>query len=349
MPAKKDKVAKGKAAPAAAPLDDAGHNKRLYETMQKDLDAIKGHPLFHNIQEQDAADIDSQKKEYSGHQAAFNAHACAMALTSQGKYKCGGNLFWINQLWSASPGIPINPSAVERLSSYYLETPGPVPMDLIIAVPQPSFKPAEHKGGMLCISPDEIRISYFSAVAQAVRECTEAAAGGLTLAMAKAVTEKVKQWRHHTLSCTFEFRVLGSDDDIYFAAISQREKLVTDYSTLAVSAYQRIFQVMNIKTRKEEVLGPMTAAKVAEEFNKHAHLADDSEPITVDTVNAVLAIHQHALKVPEIVEVIEQCERRFLLKSPFNSLTKLHLIVRYAKGPLEHTSTHTCSSLNEVC
>ena len=91
MPAKKDKVAKGKAAPAAAPPDDAGHNKRLYEKLQKDLDAITGHPLFHNIQEQDAAEIDTQKKEYSGHhQAAFNEHACAMALTSQGKYKCGG-------------------------------------------------------------------------------------------------------------------------------------------------------------------------------------------------------------------------------------------------------------------
>ena len=110
---------------------------------------------------------------------------------------------------------------------------------------------------------------------------------------------------------------------------------MTDYSSLAVSAYQRAFQVLNVKTRKEEILGPLTAARVATD-PKHAHLAADSDPITVDTVNAIMAIHQHAVKVPEIVEVIGNCERRFLLKSPFNSITKLHAIVRVAKGPHPH-------------
>ena len=33
-------------------------------------------------------------------------------------------------------------------------------------------------------------------------------------------------------------------------------------------------------------------------------------------MSAIIAIHQHALKVPEMVTVIEQRERRFLLKSP---------------------------------
>ena len=195
-----------------------------------------------------------------------------MALTSQGKYTCGANLFWINQLWSASPSAPINPTSVERLASYYLEKPGPVPMDLVIAVPSASFKPYEHRGCMQCVSPDEIRIAYFGAVAHAVRELQSATTGGLTPATITALTNKVKQWRHHALSCTFEFRVLGSDDDIYFAAVNFREKLVTDYSILAMSAYQRIFQVLTVKARKEEVLGPLTAARVAEEFNKHARL-----------------------------------------------------------------------------
>jgi hypothetical protein len=156
----------------------------------------------------------------------------------------------------------------------------------------------------------------------------------LTPAASSALTHKVKQWRHHALSCTFEFRVLGSEDDVYFAAVNLREKLVTDYSTLAISAYQRIFQVLTVKARKEEVLGPLTVARVAEEFNKHAQLAKDSEEVTVDTVGQIIAIHQHALKVPDIVAVIEACERKYLLKSPLNSLTKLHLIVRQARGPL---------------
>jgi hypothetical protein len=56
-------------------------------------------------------------------------------------------------------------------------------------------------------------------------------------------------------------------------------------------------------------------------------------------MNAIMAIHQHALKVPEIVSVIEECERRFLLKSPFNSIAKLHLIVRNARGQLATQSS----------
>jgi hypothetical protein len=333
MSSKKAK-AKGAAAAAAAPLppdEISERNRELFQKLQDDLTVIKGHDLFRDIESSDAAAIDSRKKEYSGHQAPFDETACAMALTSQGKYKCGANLFWINQLWSATPGVPINPAAVDRLTAYYLETPGPVPMDLVVAVTAPTVKPHEHRGALQCVSPDEVRIAYFGAIAQAVRA---ASAGGLTPAASSALTHKVKQWRHHALSCTFEFRVLGSEDDVYFAAVNLREKLVTDYSTLAISAYQRIFQVLTVKARKEEVLGPLTVARVAEEFNKHAQLAKDSEEVTVDTVGQIIAIHQHALKVPDIVAVIEACERKYLLKSPLNSLTKLHLIVRQARGPL---------------
>ena len=84
---------------------------------------------------------------------------------------------------------------------------------------------------------------------------------------------------------------------------------------------------------------------MVEEFNKHAQLAAGSEPVTVDTMNAIIAIHQHALKVPEIVAVIEQCERKFLLKSPFNSIAKLHIIVRQAKGSFPPTHTPKLDSV----
>ena len=103
-------------------------NRDLLTQLADDIAVIKAHPAFHKIHEQGAAAI--AQKEYSGHQVAFDESACAMALTLQGKYKSGANLFWINQLWSASPGIPINPSAIDRLSAYYLEKPASFPMDL---------------------------------------------------------------------------------------------------------------------------------------------------------------------------------------------------------------------------
>ena len=82
--------------------------------------------------------VDIHAKTDSAHQAAFNADLCAMALTSQ--CKRGAHLFCVNQLWSVSPGIPMNPSAMSRLPSFYLEAPGPVRMELVIADDGPKLQ-----------------------------------------------------------------------------------------------------------------------------------------------------------------------------------------------------------------
>ena len=111
-----------------------------------------------------------------------------MALTSQDKSKCGAKLFWASDLWSASPGIPRNPSAISRLSYYYLEAPGPVPTDLIVAVSGPRFKTHEHKAGLQRVSPGEIRIASCHAIAKLARDYKEAVAVGQTHAAIAGVT-----------------------------------------------------------------------------------------------------------------------------------------------------------------
>ena len=232
------------------------------------------------------------------------------------------------------PRGPRDPTSVTKLAEYYLQTPAPCPTDLIIAVSHSAFKPAEHRGGLTCVSPDEVRIAFISALAKAVQAHNDAVAGGgLTPPKAKAMEDNLKQWRHAALSCTFEFKLLGSDDQVYFEAVNLRERLITDYNALALSAYQRCYQIINFKTRKEASLGSMTGQKTAAEFNCHAKLASDSEPVTVDLAQSILTVFQHALKVPEIRDIIELCERQFHLKSPFNSITQLHIIVRTSKGP----------------
>ena len=45
----------------------------------------------------DAPDLNAKMKDM-GDQAAFIADASVMALTLQGKYKRGANLFWVNRL-----------------------------------------------------------------------------------------------------------------------------------------------------------------------------------------------------------------------------------------------------------
>ena len=112
------------------------------------------------------------------------------------------------------PGIPMNPSVMSSLSSFCLEAPGPVAVDLIIAVKGPSFKPHEHEGGLQRVTPEEMRIAYCHANAKTVPDYNEVVAVGRTHDALADLTEKIKQWRRHTLTCTFERRVLASHDDI---------------------------------------------------------------------------------------------------------------------------------------
>ena len=98
-----------------------------------------------------------------------------------------------------------------------------------------------------------------------------------------------------------------------------------------MTAYHRINHLLKIKARKEDILGRLSAARVVDDFNKQAKLATDSEPLTVDMMNGIFAIH-HTPSRSRRLSLIEHCERRFLLQSPSISFAKLHLIVRSAKG-----------------
>ena len=85
-------------------------NQDIAQKLHEDRACIAEHPIFSTVQDMDPAMIDSSKREYSSHQAAYCANACAMALTC--KYKSGGHLVWFNQLWLALPCVRMNPMAI---------------------------------------------------------------------------------------------------------------------------------------------------------------------------------------------------------------------------------------------
>ena len=216
----------------------------------------------------------------------------------------------------------MNPLAISRLSAYYWRLRGQSLMDLMATVSGPSFKPHEHKGGLQCVRTDNVKIAYFGAIAGAVRDYIEAATSGQTPAAVAPLTEELKR------CCAFEFNALASDDHIEFSAANQRERLLTDCNTLAVNAYHWTYQVLNGRDGKEEILGRLSAPSVVAELKKHAQLATDNWPATVDMTIYLAAIDQHALKIPEIVE---QCKRRFVLQPPPIPSPKMHLNGRNAK------------------
>lgn len=150
-PAPKRRKGAGAAADVAvetpAVTIDNSVNEALLAAFVADMNVIKGHPVFKNIESASALDIDANKKELSGYQATFDHTAYDNAMAAVGKYKCGINFFWLNLLWTPCPGVPLSDSRIELLVAQYFTVPSPMPLDLLIAVPGAAYKPLQHKGG----------------------------------------------------------------------------------------------------------------------------------------------------------------------------------------------------------
>ena len=268
MPAKKKPLA-AKCSPSpssepATPVNLEGVDKinaKLFVAVANDLNTIRFH--WPNIQDADPVEIDGDAKELSGFQAVFWEHQYDIAIKATSRYKCAINFMWLNMLYSPTPGVPIQESRVEGLMDFYFKSPAPYPIELIIAVPSKEYPAAEHKGALLNVSTEEIKMAHLRAIAR-----------DITSKAPKCVLEK---WRHSLLTVTAEFRVLGSEDDIYFTAVNQREDITTKYHELARTAYQRIHEICLFKQRKEKSLGQLSAKRVAEEFNQRATLVPCAE------------------------------------------------------------------------
>ena len=65
------------------------------------LDAISGHPVFHNMVAEEPRQITDSANE-TGFQCTFDNDLYNKAIAS-GTYTAGGNLFWLDLRWPATP------------------------------------------------------------------------------------------------------------------------------------------------------------------------------------------------------------------------------------------------------
>jgi hypothetical protein len=234
-------------APAAAVVVATG-NETLYKQMADDSAAIFGTEVFNGIVDKLPLAIGRS----GGHQAPYSAEDYKLAMTSVGIYKCGFNVFMTNLAWSATPSIPLVEGRVKMLLDYHFAQPAHFPFELTIGVPAASFDPLQHKGGLQCISPEEIKMAFLRAIARDVE-----------------APERLQEWRTVALTTSVRFKVLESEDDVFFEAVNQRERLVQDYEALARTAFQRIHEVVHFRDRKRITWGATTShKKICEEFNK---------------------------------------------------------------------------------
>ena len=92
-----------------------------------------------------------------------------------------------------------------------------------------------------------------------------------SLIRARADARSAEHWRHTASSCTAEFKILTSDDDMRFEAFNARER----GAPLSRTAHHRIIEIAIFRPRKIATFGTSIGAKaLAQTFNdEHARLS----------------------------------------------------------------------------
>jgi hypothetical protein len=111
-------VAKAAAAAAAVPQVGVGDfslelrqgevdraNADYLQAVEEALDTLNGHAIFHNMVQEEPRGI-TNSVEDTGFQSVFDANLYNKAIAS-GTYTAGGNMFWVDLRWSATPGVPL--------------------------------------------------------------------------------------------------------------------------------------------------------------------------------------------------------------------------------------------------
>ena len=132
---------------------DINVNTDHYSAVVRAYNTIIEHHLFETILDDKPLPIQGNRE--SGYEAVYDAASYSSAIKERGLYKSSGNIMWVDMLWSAQSGVPINTSAVAEIIEYYFED-----------------QPWECGGGELRKAPESHEGSHVRATAGEPRRAT---------------------------------------------------------------------------------------------------------------------------------------------------------------------------------
>ena len=157
-----------------------------------------------------------------------------------------------------------------------------------------------------------------------------------------ADANELKDWKHMSLTVSMHFKILETQDAAYFAALNLRQDIVNKFETLARSAYQWIFEIVAFRQRKIKELGggekTLSAKALTDYFNNHAESKDgftsaqNGDKINEEFVKAALSVYDKILRNPAAASTILWFEHTYGMKSPLDSVYKLHKMAKRIKS-----------------
>jgi hypothetical protein len=269
-------------------------------------------------------------------QDTYTAKKFDDSMSTAQTYECAVNLFHMMDLYSPSAGVPYNRNGIQNLVDHMWKVPRAFTDILVVAIPDGSFKPHEHKGAWKCVSPEEVRYAFYLAIQRDIDAGVD-----------KAVLE---EWLHVALTTTVRFEIINNSMDIFWRNCQLREAVVTAFSAVARTPRQRVLELMNVKDDMERALdgGKVSVQKLAAEYSTKGDLSPaNSEKLTDSYVTLAMTVWNAALCVKDIMDVVEKCEAKWNHQSPFNSLYKLEQLV--SKSGSKLNTTWAVKSIADAC
>jgi hypothetical protein len=260
----------------------------------------------------------------SGNQVPFEFQFYQDALRTPARsYTAGINLFWVDPMWTATPGVPLRASAIEHMSNTTFKIP--CALDGIhIAVSCPDFDPREHKGALLRVSPEEMTGAVVLAIARDIRN--------------QESEEVLLDWRRSVLSATATFKVLPSASERYWYALQQRERISMIYKAVHRTTFQRVHEISRLMKRLRETTpaSEITPALIAKAYADNLQMSPGSAAtVTLNFVDCSATITNKILDNTDAAWCLQDLDDRSTLSgepNPFDSHSRLQAIIDKCGG-----------------
>ncbi len=288
-------------------------NASHYMKVSKAVETILQNEMFEDVESMPPIAIG-----HGGTEAAFDPALYTTAMQSAAaEYRAAGSMWWVKVMKGAGfDKVPVNPAAVNHLKNHYFARPTSFPEPIVIGIGSDD-DPMALKGKLERLSPEELEHALILRIAERVE--------------AHAPPDELLEWRRVTLTVTLVFKGIDNLPDRLWHSVYIRERLITNYNTMARSAYQRIFEIIEVKSMYENLSGPLNNERLAKMYNDNAGMASASE-ITTTFIEMAISVHRNCFSLPAAKKIIADAEELWMKQSPFNSVTKLYTICSRAKG-----------------
>jgi len=309
-------TASAAAAAAQPPTAEDEAIARVLVDVESNLAVIKAHKVFKDIMTADPLKIGA-----GGIQMPFSQESFAVVVAGGGAYTAGINFMWIGHKMRAMTGVPIAQRAIneflvpDRFADYTF------PTMLEIAVDNHGYKPLEHKGALLRLTPPEESF----ALLLRIRQDIEAGVG----------EDVLKKWRSCLLSVTAKFVLVDSAQDRWWYEYNRQEDVGATFTALYQTAYQRICGIIRLVDEAIAAHGrdAGSIAKIAGLFKDKARdgSGPGGEKVTETYIKEVLVVREHVLSNPKVRQIVQALDEKDGHNNAMNSVYKLGAIRRFAK------------------